>query len=439
MRRLKAAATPVTFFLGVALIGLGLALLARWPDAHHRVDGFNARPPAQYPELSLPWWWLEEVVEFAREVGAATPMAVWPVLGVIALGAFAVVSRKRPVAAGLGLGACVLIGTAALGLAWLDLRESPAYGFTCVGVPGFLRTGVAWVATGGAWAAATSLLAAVGWLAAQRKVRPTAVFSAAIALSLLGVGLHQGARAVARWLDDRPLWEMAELPPLVLWPFGALFVLGVVVSLRRSLFVSRLVSIVVLVMGGLATAAGVAVAHDADLPAAPPVVLLSSRSEPLALRGCEEPVSAPTLYVDEHETLLSGALVTRNDDSLGAEVLLQEKLEDERKKFIDLHEAANDMRPFVGNLSLQVDAKASLSLMARLLAASERATFRQLQIVAASPSPVQPWTSWVLHERVCAVSVVLANDGRPISSFASWAELVRAADDAATPLRLNVH
>lgn len=259
-----------------------------------------------------------------------------------------------------------------------------------------------------------------------------------MALGLVAVASEQAALALDPWLEPSrfPL-EAPEAPPLELWPFVPLFLAGASISVWRPLLASRLVTCVVLVGGALAATAGVAVAHDATLPVESSPIMLSPL-ESVPTTSCGEVITAPVVYVDRKEVILSGALIARSDDSRRAAVRLEERLLDERQRFLDLHEAANDSGPFPGDLDVQVDAAAPMELMASILGAADRAAFRAIHLVSATPSPVQPWTRSTLHQHICSVTIVLADEGRPIGSFTSWIELVRAADGRSEPLRLSV-
>jgi biopolymer transport protein ExbD len=85
----------------------------------------------------------------------------------------------------------------------------------------------------------------------------------------------------------------------------------------------------------------------------------------------DELVLAPVVMVSKTEVLVSGALVGRVDDLTREEYLnipaLEEKLRDMKKQFEDLHNAAQDLNAFKGDVNIQADKSAQFKIIKRVM------------------------------------------------------------------------
>src|SRR3954466_9680172 len=97
----------------------------------------------------------------------------------------------------------------------------------------------------------------------------------------------------------------------------------------------------------------------ANFSATGEVLMMSKDISLPEAKNVQDIQSAPVVTVSKTEVLLSGSLIGRVEDFTREEYLniplLEEKLRDERKKFEDLHSAANDSGAFKGDVNIQAD------------------------------------------------------------------------------------
>jgi biopolymer transport protein ExbD len=109
----------------------------------------------------------------------------------------------------------------------------------------------------------------------------------------------------------------------------------------------------------------------ANFSATGEVLMMSKDISLPEAKNVQDIQSAPVVTVSKTEVLLSGALIGRVEDFTREEYLniplLEEKLRDERKKFEDLHSAANDSGAFKGDVNIQADKQVEFRIIKRVM------------------------------------------------------------------------
>jgi biopolymer transport protein ExbD len=85
----------------------------------------------------------------------------------------------------------------------------------------------------------------------------------------------------------------------------------------------------------------------------------------------EELQMAPVITISRELVMLSGSPIGRVDDLTREDYLnipaLEEKLRDQRKRDEDLHNAANDLNAFKGDVNIQADRKVEFRIVKRVM------------------------------------------------------------------------
>ena len=117
----------------------------------------------------------------------------------------------------------------------------------------------------------------------------------------------------------------------------------------------------------------------ANFSATGEVLMMSKDISLPEAKNVQDIQSAPVVTVSKTEVLLSGALIGRVEDFTREEYLniplLEEKLRDERKKFEDLHSAANDSGAFKGDVNIQADKQVEFRIIKRVMFSCASAGF----------------------------------------------------------------
>lgn len=203
---------------------------------------------------------------------------------------------------------------------------------------------------------------------------------------------------------------------------------------------SHAVSIATVCAGVVALIPVIAIEHDLAEEVHDDIVTNSRGHSQFATARCEFPELAIPLYIDAEEVMVSGTTrgavkqpetVSKAVDEYFAE--LRSQVEDmwsqdpewKTKKFNDR------------SLSLIVDRSASLDTVIAVARGLDAQGLRKLQLVSFQPRPERLWALDAQHLHPCSVRVELGEDGVPMSSFASWRDLVAAIDASPTPLKLS--
>src|SRR3982751_6207756 len=109
----------------------------------------------------------------------------------------------------------------------------------------------------------------------------------------------------------------------------------------------------------------------ANFSATGEVLMMSKDISLPEAKNVQDIQSAPVVTISKTEVLLSGSLIGRVEDFTREEYLniplLEEKLRDERKKFEDLHSAANDSGAFKGDVNIQADKQCEFRIIKRVM------------------------------------------------------------------------
>ena len=109
----------------------------------------------------------------------------------------------------------------------------------------------------------------------------------------------------------------------------------------------------------------------ANFSATGEVLMMSKDISLPEAKNVQDIQSAPVVTISKTEVLLSGSLIGRVEDFTREDYLniplLEEKLRDERKKFEDLHSAANDTGAFKGDVNIQADKQVQFRIVKRVM------------------------------------------------------------------------
>ena len=136
----------------------------------------------------------------------------------------------------------------------------------------------------------------------------------------------------------------------------------------------------------------------ANFSATGEVLMMSKDISLPEAKNVQDIQSAPVVTVSKTEVLLSGALIGRVEDFTREEYLniplLEEKLRDEKKKFEDLHSAANDTGAFKGDVNIQADKGVEFRIIKRVMFSCASAGFGNINFatlnVGGGPAPEKP-------------------------------------------------
>ena len=138
----------------------------------------------------------------------------------------------------------------------------------------------------------------------------------------------------------------------------------------------------------------------ANFSATGEVLMMSKDISLPEAKNVQDIQSAPVVTVSKTEVLLSGALIGRVEDFTREEYLniplLEEKLRDEKKKFEDLHSAANDSGAFKGDVNIQADKGVEFRIIKRVMFSCASAGFGNINFAtlnvggAPAETPAKP-------------------------------------------------
>ncbi|MBL8914552.1 MAG: hypothetical protein JNM17_27860 [Archangium sp.] len=86
---------------------------------------------------------------------------------------------------------------------------------------------------------------------------------------------------------------------------------------------------------------------------------------------------------------------------------------------------------------LEVEPDASFETVVAAVQGLQLAGAHRLQLVSIVDRPEVLWTKSAPHRHPCAVSFELSADGKPMSEFANWSQLLTAIDASPTPLKIS--
>jgi hypothetical protein len=422
-------ATPSVFFVGLTLLSVGLVMLARAPHAVLRVSSLDTTLQPSWLNTSPVTAW-RSLSHADRVPDVETGfVALLGLCGVVGLAGAGLTRRKHAAAlGGVLIGTACLAGTAAVAGSFWELRLLDPLG-SCVSW-GFLEetTFVARAMIALALGAAAIVAAAWGMLTRTRGL-PLPVAALTVALGMIGFAAQQALASTTRWNEDLRPSAIVDATP-VWWPFAALLAAGVVVSLTRPLLSSHLVSWLFMLVGLLASVAGVAVMHDAKLAGDQRMVSFDIESyETVPLTTCRPVRGMLPVSIEPRGVFVGMSRTTGGVDSL---VL---HLEHEREKYMDLANAAGTQPDFPGEVALLVAADSPLRTIQSVLTACRAAGYRHVEVVSWRRTPGETWTRATVHAHECAASFDIGDDGVPVGSFTTWAQLVRAAEDTTLVVR----
>ncbi len=117
----------------------------------------------------------------------------------------------------------------------------------------------------------------------------------------------------------------------------------------------------------------------ANFSATGEVLMMSKDISLPEAKNVQDIQSAPVVTVSKTEVLLSGKLIGRVEDFVREDYLnipaLEEQLRDEKKKFEDLHSAANDTGAFKGDVNIQADKQVEFRIIKRVMFSCASAGF----------------------------------------------------------------
>ncbi|MBK7864980.1 MAG: biopolymer transporter ExbD [Archangiaceae bacterium] len=136
----------------------------------------------------------------------------------------------------------------------------------------------------------------------------------------------------------------------------------------------------------------------ANFSATGEVLMMSKDISLPEAKNVQDIQSAPVVTVSKTEVLLSGSLIGRVEDFTREEYLniplLEEKLRDEKKKFEDLHSAANDSGAFKGDVNIQADKQVEFRIIKRVMFSCASAGFGNINFatlnVGGGPNDAPP-------------------------------------------------
>jgi hypothetical protein len=434
--RLRAAATPAAFFVGLALICASLIEFHRWPYLVGHLAGsdfiddlagswvpdlefFGDRLSRPFRARDESWPQIGRLIDGGLAVSGAT-----------ALLGLALVAMRRRFAGGTVLAAGISSGAILLALCALDLRLLDGLGHGCGPHPLPLHSPEI-LATAQGFVAWVSMLAGAAWLLSQRQsgvpIRLPTLAAVGLAMAMVATTVAYSRVAA---LDN---YRHAVPPDRPVFALAFLLLSGVLLSAWRPLYSSRFVSALVLSTGCVAAWPALSIAHDERLAPHPGVFLVVEDLTTVKTASCEAPGWANELVLTSSETRLNGRPL-----DAPVEGALVERL----KELAEQHRYINERNGLAvslpGTLNLLADSSAPMPIVAGILRSMARTNLQFLDVISIRRSAAPLWTRSAVHNHSCAVRVELADDGQPISDFADWPSLVRAADRAEGKLRISV-
>ena len=423
MNRLKAATTPALFFVGLALICSALIQFQRRPFVARQLfaSDFEEYEPVWRPDVRS---WLRPL----HLSGTNTPMLL-VALGLLSAAGVALVGliisvrgRREPGATLIMAGA--LSGGFLLGLATLSSPPRICDDLLLVTE---------------AFAAFIALLLAGAVLAQPRATLPT-LAGAAIAVAMVAVTIGYAGASVSPGLCGIIDWADSVLAPP--WPRASLLSLlgiGLVLSFTRPPQVSPAGSALVMICGLALGLPALAIASDERIEIHPaPTIPIARDLTTAPTTRCSTPPLVPVITVTTSEIMSSGVVLGTIGGGARVEQPVAENLVEMRKRYEDLHAQAGDPDPPERRLSIYADRTMPLDTLAAIARASAGSGFTTIEIISVRDWPIRVWTLPLKHIHFCATQVELADDGQPLSDFADWPSLVKAADLAEGRLRISV-
>lgn len=419
----------VSFFVGLALLCGALIEFHRWPTLQVRthygdfdeLEGLESE--RLETALGSPPLSLNEFVDRALSA----------LLAFAALGVASVFAGRR------GWGATLVTGSTVSGLALLALIAFDVRAFDrgigCTPAPNPLNSPEL-LAFASRFALGIATLVALAWIKAARAA------GAQLGRVVLAAGTSLAMVFVA-FVFDRlafPSWDLTLDSPIpALWPVWivvALASFGVWFALRRDLYVSHAVSVLVFTAGLGALIPAVALEHDLRVEVHQ-VYSYPSRDELIPITHCEDPALAVVVIVTRDGAFVSGRDLSHHQSELSRAV--GEAIEEIGAEYAEVHAVDEEqVSPAFTDrrFTLIPQADAPYENIVATVRGLQSVGVSRLQFVSATRRPEVLWTKAAPHRHQCAVFFELASDGVPMSNFASWPELVAAIDASATPLKL---
>jgi hypothetical protein len=206
----------------------------------------------------------------------------------------------------------------------------------------------------------------------------------------------------------------------------------------RPLYVSRFVSLAVLLLGVSMTVPAIEIAHDETVTAG-----LGHRGaadewsdpQPIETFHCEVFERGPTVYLSGAKLLVNDRTLDLHSASLEQDVSKRIVRAAERDRYI-MERAGKPPNDLVWNLSFSRDAQLGAAQL--VLRSLMRAGVTRVALVHARAENVDTWLQPVIHRHPCGLTITLGETGQPMSEFADWPSLVRAADEAKGRFHLDV-
>jgi len=381
MRRLRAAATPIAFYVGLAVFCAALGQLAQWPEVQARAMALDFEPLGP------------------RRHGAGAVELQLMISALVALAGVLAVALRRRALGLVGLVAGSVAGAVSLFVASRTIEHHPRG--CLVGplyTPELFRLG-------GLFAGVVAMLGVLAWVfihrADRRAVSPATLGAAAISMVMVLLA--------ALSLTLQSSWPTVLLVPALAG--------GVALSRSAPLYVSRLVSALVVAAGLLAVLPAIAVIHDARI-ASHSAVYEKPGLHPRATRTCERPPHGLTVYLWADEVDIRHRRMSLRDPEAARRFLLGSLVE-------------------LPAINLAVSPEATLEHVATVLRAHRQLGGGPVSFVS-WPEREALWSIPAVHVHPCAVPLEVGDDGAPIESFGDWASLLRRADEG-PPLRISLN
>ncbi len=414
--------SAVAFFAGLALVCSAIVQIGRWPWLQVAIYRADVEPDEAR--------WRLDFTDLAGLVGLRHA-EVELLLGLLAAAAIAaLVSLALHLTTRDTLPVWPVYASFAAGMSVVMLALTPRLIF---------HDAVAVVVFLGLLAVATTPLAF--GLAAGLPLRRGSVAAACFALAATAGAVHYAVRA--GWLPPLSPDTTGEASARPVWLIGAAVGGGLVVALWTRCEVKGRPALALLVSGLALLPTSLAIARDersvAELHPGHAFSPPPAHTGFAPARRCAGSAElAPEVQVLDGEVRLPGRLLGRTSAPDALEPLLVERLLDLRQQYIDLHSAAGDPLPILPrDLNLIAEAGTPLPAAAAILRAARQTGHDKLSLVSIGFERNALRTRPYDHRHTCVVPVELADDGVLLSSFADWPSLVKAADEATTPLRLS--
>lgn len=419
--------TPAAFFLGLALICGSLVEYARWTYVYaniaNDVDFDSDR--ARYLDIQFDSRWPDLDFNHERPTRWLEGAALVGVAGLV------LILLKRRTTGAWILGLFTLVGLVPVSIRALEFSAFPGGRISHLHAWGLKLPPL--LVDASAFVMIMAVLIAIAWLVAQRQdgvpLTPEAWIGVGLALAMIGIAFMYADAASHPLAREMMPFPRPPIPPErpTLW-IAALALGGLLLS-TRPLYVSRFVSLGVLLLGELMAIPAVAIVHDEQLS----LRLqhegwndFSSRDiDAIRTTRCETPELQPSIKLDSIQLTILGEALDSSSD------LLERRIGEVNRSFGDLHAQAGDLPVPKQVWQLNVARDTPLSSAHRVLRALRRAGVEQVTLTHTRVENVETWTQPMLHKHLCGLTIPLSDSGRPIAEFADWPSLVRAADEAA--------